>query len=188
MANTKKTRIEEDPGLYGAVGNFADEHALVEGIRKVRNQGYSKLEAYTPFPIHGLDEAIGAKPSRLGWFVVCCGLTGTTAAATFIWWTSAVDYRLVIGGKPPFDFTFSIPIMFEVTILLSAFAAVWGMFLLFNRLPQLYHSIFNYSKADRINDDGFVLAIESEDPKFEANRCIEVLRAAGATDIEVVPR
>ena len=130
---------------------------------------------------------MGAKPSYLGWFVVCCGLSGTTLAATFIWWTSAIDYRLTIGGKPPFDFTFSIPIMFELTILLSAFASVFGMFMLFNNLPMFYHAIFNYKAAERINDDGFVLAIEAGDPKFDANRCVQVLESLGATDVEVVP-
>ena len=183
MATSNGTEV----GLYGAVGNFADEQALVAAIAKVRREGYSKLEAYTPFPIHGLDEAIGAKPSRLGWFVVCCALTGTTLAATFIWWSSAVSYRLTIGGKPPFDFTFSIPIMFEVTILFSAFASVFGMFLLFNNLPKLYDSIFNYKAAERINDDGFVLAIEAADPKFDATRCTALLESLGATDVEVVP-
>jgi hypothetical protein len=178
----------EDEGLYGAVGNFPDEGALVDAIGKIRERGYSRLEAYTPFPIHGIDEALGNKPSKLGWFVVCCGLTGTTIAATFIWWSSAIDYRLTIGGKPPFDFTFSIPIMFEVTILLSAFASVYGMFLLFNNLPKLYHSIFNYRKAEVINDDGFVLAIEADDPKFDANQCVEVLESLGASDVEVVAK
>jgi ActD protein len=172
--------------LYGAVGTFPDEQALMQAIGKVRGAGYSKLEAYTPFPIHGIDDALGEKPSRLGWFVVCCGLSGTTLAATFIWWTSAVSYRLTIGGKPPFDFTFSIPIMFEVTILLSAFASVFGMFGLFNNLPQLYHSIFNYKGSERINDDGFVLAIEAGDPRFDANKCVALLESLGATDVEVV--
>lgn len=177
-----------ETGVYGAVGTFADEEKLMHGIEKIRQQGYSKLEAYTPFAVHGIDEALGAPQSKLGWFVVCCGLTGTAIATTFIWWTSAISYRLTIGGKPPFDVTFSVPIMFEVTILLSAFASVFGMFFLFNKLPGLYHPIFNYSNADRINDDAFVLAIESEDPRFNPQECLKVLESAGATTLEVVER
>jgi len=172
--------------FYGAVGTFDDDRDLVHAIEKIRRQGYSKLEAYTPFPIHGIDEALGARQSRLGWFVVCCGLTGTTSAALFIWWSSAISYRLTIGGKPPFDVTFSVPIMFEVTILLSAFASVFGMFGLWNKLPQLYHPIFNYSNAERINDDAFVLAIEAEDPLFDPQECAKVLQSAGARMVEVV--
>ncbi len=182
------TTKQLESGLYGAVGNFADEQQLLHGIEMIRRQGYSKLEAYTPFAVHGIDEALGEGQSKLGWFVVCCGLTGTTCAALFIWWTSAVSYRLTIGGKPPFDITFSVPIMFEVTILLSAFASVFGMFGLFNKLPQLYHPIFNYSQADRINDDAFVLAIEAEDPRFSPQECLKVLEGAGASSIELVER
>ena len=175
-------------GIYGVVGTFDDDRDLVHAIENIRSQGYSKLEAYTPFPVHGIDDALGARESRLGWFVVCCALTGTVGAAVFIWWTSAVHYRLTIGGKPPFDITFSVPIMFEVTILLSAFASMFGMFGLFNKLPQLYHPIFNYSNADRINDDAFVLAIEAEDPQFHPEDSAKILEAAGARIVEVVER
>lgn len=177
----------QDPGLYGAVGEFADENELLEAIEKIRHQGYSKLEAYTPFPIHGIDEALGSKPSPLGWFVILCGLTGVTAAATFIWWAGAIDYPIIVGGKPLFAFTFSIPIMFELMILFSAFGSLYGM-LGINRLPQLYHSIFNYSHADRISDDGFVLAIEASDPQFDAEECVKVLEGAGASFAEVVAK
>jgi len=176
-----------DNGLYGEVGEFSDENELLEAIEKIRHQGYSKLEAYTPFPIHGIDEALGSKPSKLGWFVVCCGLTGVTAAATFIWWAGAISYPLVVGGKPLFAFTFSVPIMFELMILFSAFGSLYGM-LGINRLPQFYHSIFNYSHADRISDDGFVLAIEASDPQFDADECVKVLEGAGASFAEVVAK
>jgi hypothetical protein len=177
----------KDNGLYGAVGEFSDENQLLEAIGKIRHQGYSKLEAYTPFAIHGIDEALGSKPSKLGWFVFCCGLIGVSAAATFIWWAGAVDYPLVVGGKPLFAFTFSVPIMFELMILFSAFGSLYGM-LGINGLPQLYHSIFNYSHADRITDDGFVLAIEASDPQFDADECVKVLEGAGATFAEVVAK
>ena len=97
---------------------------MLEAIGNIRRQGYSKLEAYTPFAIHGIDEALGSKSSKLGWFVFCCGLTGVSAAATFIWWAGAIDYPILVGGKPLFAFTFSIPIMFELMILFSAFGSL----------------------------------------------------------------
>ena len=174
-----------DKGLYGAVGEFPDENILLKAIEEIRHKGYSKLEAYTPFPVHGIDETLGNKPSKLGWFVICCGATGVTAAATFIWWASAVSYPIIVGGKPLFAFTFSIPIMFELMILCSAFGSLFGM-LGVNRLPQFYHPIFNYTHADRIQDDGFVLAIEASDPQFDAQECVKVLEGAGATFAEVV--
>lgn len=178
---------EHDSGLYGAVGQFEDENFLLDAIAEIRQKGYSKLEAYTPFPIHGIDEALGSKESKLGWFILCCGITGVTAAATFIWWADAIDYPIIVGGKPLFAFTFSIPIMFELMILLSAFGSLYGM-LGVNRLPQFYHSIFNYTNSDKITDDGFVLAIEAADPQFDATECLEALEAAGATHTEVVAK
>lgn len=177
----------EDSGLYGAVGEFEDENRLLDAIERIRHKGYSKLEAYTPFAIHGIDEALGSKPSKLGWFVLCCGTFGATAAATFIWWSGAVDYPIVVGGKPLFAFTFSIPIMFELMILLSAFGSLYGM-LGINRLPKFYHPIFNYANSERITDDSFVLAIESEDPQFDADECVKVLEEAGARYAEVVAK
>ena len=185
MAAITKSPNETD--VYGVVGEFEDDNALMDAIAAIRAKGYSKLEAYTPFPIHGIDDALGNPPSKLGWLILCCGLTGATAAATFLWWSSAVDYPIIVGGKPLFAFTYSIPIMFELMILLSAFGSVYGM-LGFNGLPRFYHPIFNYSHADRINDDGFVLAIESSDPKFDAPECLKVLEAAGATFAEVVAK
>jgi hypothetical protein len=185
MASRKSQAL--DHGLYGAVGTFNDENDLLAAIASIRRKGYTKLEAYTPFPIHGIDDALGSKQSKLGWFVLCCGLTGVTAAATFIWWAGAISYPIIVGGKPLFAFTFSIPIMFELMILFSAFGSLYGM-LGINRLPQFYHSIFNYTESDRITDDGFVLAIEAGDPQFDALECVSVLEAAGATSAEVVAK
>jgi hypothetical protein len=176
-----------DTGLYGAAGEFENEDRLFDAIERVRHKGYTKLETYTPFALHGLDEALGSKPSKLGWFVLCCGTLGATAAATFIWWSGAIDYPIVVGGKPLFAFTFSIPIMFELMILFSAFGSLYGM-LGINRLPRFYHPIFNYTNSERITDDSFVLAIESEDPQFDAEECVKVLEEAGARYAEVVSK
>jgi hypothetical protein len=121
--------------IYGAVGEFEDGLDLVRAARIIREQGYSQLDAFTPFPVHGIDEALGIPGSKLGWIVVCGGTFGAAFALWLMWWTGAVDYPLVIGGKPLFAVEFAIPITFELTILCSAFAAVFGMFGL-NRLPQ----------------------------------------------------
>ncbi len=171
--------------IHAVVGEFSDERELVKAGRKARAEGYTKIEAYSPFPVHGIDEAIGVPRSILGYIVLPIGLTGTASALFLIWWTGAVDYPLVIGGKPLFDITFSIPVTFELTILFSAFAAVLGMFAL-NGLPRLYHSVFNYSKFAGATDDKFLLSLEATDPLFEVDATSKFLRGAGATAVEVV--
>jgi hypothetical protein len=112
-------------------------------------------------------------------------LCGTATALLLIWYCGAINDKFVIGGKPLFDFTFSIPITFELTILFSAFASVIGMLAL-NGLPRLYHPSFNYRNTHRASDDKFLLVIEADDPKFDAQRSAEHLRSVGAETVEVV--
>ena len=174
-----------DDKVYGVIGEFADPHELVHAGRKIREMGYTKLDAMSPFPVHGIDDAIGVPYSKLGWIVICVGLCGTATALLLIWWCGVINYPLVIGGKPLFDFTFSIPITFELTVLFSAFASVIGMLAL-NGLPRLYHPSFNYRNAHRASDDRFLLVIEADDPKFDAQKSAEHLRSVGADLVEVV--
>jgi hypothetical protein len=174
-----------DDKVYGVIGEFDDPHDLVHAGRKIREMGYTKLDAMSPFPVHGIDEAIGIPYSKLGYIVICCGVTGIVTALGLIWYCGAINYPLVIGGKPLFDFTFSIPITFELSVLFSSFAAVIGMFAL-NGLPRLYHPSFNHPSAFRASDDRFLLVIEANDPKFDAVKSVEHLRSVGAAVVEVV--
>src|ERR1700722_11565729 len=171
--------------IYAVMGEFSDPHDLVHAGRKVREMGYTKLDAMSPFPVHGIDDAIGVPASKLGWMVVWFSAAGAATALLLIWYVGAIDYRLVIGGKPFFDFSYTIPIAFELTVLFSAFATFLGMWA-FNGLPRLYHPSFNYSQAHRASDDLFLLVVESDDPKFDAQRTVEHLRSVGAGDVEVV--
>src|SRR5246127_1935989 len=147
-----------DDKVYGAIGEFDDPHELVHAGKKIREMGYTKLDAMTPFPVHGIDDALGIPRSILGWIVICIGLTGSATALLLQWWCGTINYPLVIGGKPLFDFTFSIPITFELPGLFSSFAAVIGMFAL-NGLPRLYHPSMNYQAAHRASDDRFLLVM-----------------------------
>jgi hypothetical protein len=174
-----------DDKVYAVMGEFSDPHELVHAGRKIREMGYTKLDAMTPFPVHGIDEAIGIPYSKLGWIVICIGLCGTATAELLIWWCGAINYPLVIGGKPLFDFSFSIPITFELTILFSAFASVIGMFAL-NGLPRLYHPSSNYQMAHRATDDRFILVVEADDPIFNPQITAEHLKSVGAGTVEVV--
>ena len=171
--------------VYAAMGEFSEPEELVEAGRKIREMGYTKLDAMTPFPVHGIDDALGIPESRLGWMVIWCSAAGAATALLLIWWIGAINYPLVIGGKPLFDFTYTIPVTFELTILFSAFGAFLGMFG-FNGLPKLYHPSFKYSSAYRASDDRFLLIIEADDPKFDAQRTVEHLKSVGADVVEVV--
>ncbi|MBM3726884.1 MAG: DUF3341 domain-containing protein [Acidobacteria bacterium] len=170
---------------FAAIAEFDTPGALVQAAEKVRKAGYSKTDALTPFPVHGIDEALGIPRSHLGYIVLCIGMMGTAAALLLQWWTGAVDYPLVIGGKPLFAFEFSIPVTFELTVLFSSFAAVFGMLAL-NGLPRFYHPLDNARMTRRVSDDRFVLVIDKSDPKFHPVETIGFLRSLNPISTELV--
>jgi hypothetical protein len=171
--------------VYAVMGEFSHPEDLVTAGRKIREMGYTKIDAMSPFPVHGIDDAIGIPYSKLGWIVICIGLSGTATALLLQWWCGTQNYPLVIGGKPLFDFSFSIPIAFELTILFSAFASVIGMFAI-NGLPRLYHPSSNYRLAHRATDDRFILLVEADDPIFNPQITTEHMKSVGAGTVEVV--
>jgi hypothetical protein len=171
--------------IYAVMGEFSDPHDLVHAGRKIREMGYTKIDALSPFPVHGIDAAIGVPYSKLGWIVISIALCGGATALLLQWWCGTINYPLVIGGKPLFDFSFSIPITFELTVLFSAFASVIGMFAL-NGLPRLYHPSSNYQMAHRATDDRFILVVEADDPKFNPQITVEHMKSVGAGTVEVV--
>src|SRR5262249_20135851 len=144
-------------------------------------------DAHSPFPIHGLDRAMGLKRSRLPFVVLLMGLTGASGALLMEWWMSAVDYPIVYSGKPYFSWPAFVPIIFELGVLLASFGAVFGM-LAFNQLPMLFHPLFNSQRFERVSDDKFFISIESWDPLFDPERTVQFLRDLGAAAVELVPR
>ncbi len=190
MALLEEMKRSFDPNqpkeLWGVVAEFEDEELLLKAGRAMHHtHGYTKLDAMTPFPVHGIEAALGMPRSILGFIVICVGLTGTMTAILLQWWTGAIDYPLVIAGKPLFSFEFAMPIMFELSVLFSAFACVFGMLGL-NGLPRLYHPTMNFSRFARSSDDGFLLVVEKSDPKFSAVETRNLLMSLGATSAEVV--
>jgi hypothetical protein len=177
--------IEKHKKLAGLLAEFENEHTLIDAAHALRENGYTKTDGFAPFPVHGLDRALGIPKSILGWIVVVCGLTGTALAVLMIWYTGAVDYKLVIGGKPFFAFEFSVPIMFELTVLLGAFAAFLGQFAL-NGLPRFHHPLFGMENFKRATDDRFFLYVERHDPKFDAVETMKLMRAHGAVATDLV--
>jgi hypothetical protein len=185
IAQLKEKMGIGDDKVYAAVGTFATPDDLVEAGRKIRGMGYTKLDAMTPFPVHGIDEAIGVPYSKIGWIVVCAAIAGILTAQGLIYYVGVINYPLVIGGKPLFDFTFSIPVTFETAVLFSSiicFLSIWGL----SGLPRLYHPSMNYRNAHRASDDRFLLVIEAEDPLFSPAKSADHLRGVGAADVEVV--
>lgn len=164
-------------------GNFYDEQVLFPAIAKVRREGYKIHDVYTPFPIHGLDKALGLKDTSLHIAGFIYGITGTATAIGFITWALTVDWQINFGGKPFFSLPAWIPIMFELTVL---FAAV-GMVLTFCWLSQLAPFVKKDHFNKRSTDDTFVMAIEATDKTNEA-AAIAFLQNAGAKDVRVEER
>jgi hypothetical protein len=173
----------ETPALLLAEYDTAGE--VLHAAEALRDAGYTHFDSHSPFPIHGMDTAMGLKDSKLGALVFPVGLTGTTLAFLMMWWMNGVDYPLVIGGKPPYSLPSQVPIMFEVTILLSAFATVFGMFHL-NRLPRHHHPIFNSARFKGFSDDKFFLSVESTDPKWSLERTKKLLEGTHPKHLELV--
>jgi hypothetical protein len=169
--------------LYGLLAEFETPGDLVRAARAVREKGYKKWDCYSPFPVHGLDSAMGLRDTRLPWVVLMGGLTGCGLAVLMQWWMNAVDYPIVISGKPLFSLPANVPIMFEVTVLLSAITAFVSMFL-FNGLPQFYHPVFRSERFRQATNDKFFITIESADPKFEIQKTEALLRSTGSAAIE----
>lgn len=172
---------------FGVLGEFDSPRSLYQACSRVRDAGYSRWDAHTPFPIHGLERAMGLRASRLAWLVLGLALAGATSAMILQWWVSTQAYPLVISGKPFFSWQAFVPVTFEIGILGGALGAVFGM-LAFNGLPMWFHPLFSSQRFQRVTDDGFFISIEAWDPKFDAEGCQEFLRKIGATHVEVVPR
>jgi hypothetical protein len=176
MSNTSK---------WGIVAEFDSAAAIYHAAEKAVAQGYTRLDAHTPFPVHGLDKALKQGPSHLGWIVLCGGLAGIGLAQAMMYWMNAVDYPMWVSGKMPYAWEPTIPITFELMVLLSGLCAVFGMFAL-NKLPRLHHPIFRHQTFWRVTDDRFFLSVEATDPKFDSRETARFLESIGGKNVEVV--
>lgn len=167
-----------EPKLYGVVAEFAHAEEVLAAAKKAAAAGYTVMDAYSPVPVHGLDEALGRKPSKLAWLVFGGGLTGCLTGIGMQTWMAHVDYPWNVGGRPTFSWPAFIPVTFELTILFSALTAVIGMFAL-NGLPRPHHPIFNTPNFDRSAIDHYFLCIEAEDPGFDEEKVTAFLNELG---------
>ncbi len=183
--NDHSGHAPEDLKLHGMLAEFDNVDDLLHACEKVRDAGYRKWDAHTPFPVHGIDGAMGIKPTILPWIVLGGGLTGLGAALLMQWWMNAVDYPFLVSGKPFFSLPASIPVCFELTVLLSALTS-FLMALMLNMLPQLYHPLFRSERFKRATDDRFFVSIEASDPAFEEQRTGALLRGLSRYPVETI--
>lgn len=182
MATTPSTTESK---LFGILAEYPHPGALMTAAKKVAQAGYNKFDVYSPFPIHGMDDAMGLKPSKLGWIVFLHAILGFTAGISLIIYTMVIDYPINISGKPLLNLPAFVPVTFELTILLSAFGAVFGMFFL-NGLPKHHNPLFNSERFKGVTNDKFFVCIEAGDSLFNEEKVMKVLKDAGATHIEHV--
>lgn len=173
---------QNDTAVWGLLAEFESEEQIMAAARKVNGEGYSRWDCHVPYALHGLDKAMGVKPTVLPWLVLACGITGALVGYGMQYWMNAVDYPLLISGKPFHSAPSQIPVTFEVTILFSAFGAFFGSMVL-NGLPRFYNPLFRSERFRRMSNDRFFVCIQAADPKF-SRETGEMLRRLGAVGVE----
>ncbi|MEP6788223.1 MAG: DUF3341 domain-containing protein [Acidobacteriota bacterium] len=172
--------------LHGILAEFDTATELVDAARQVRDAGYTKTDAFTPFPLHEIDEALGIKRSILPYLIFAGGITGLVSGLGLTYFVHVIDWPINVGGRPAFSLPAFIPPMFELTILFAAFVAVFGMLFL-NGLPSPYHPVFNVPRFALATREKFFLIIESVDPQYDYEKTrafMETLNAQEVFDVE----
>jgi len=188
MMETKPGYSQPEPQpavVHGALAEFPDVDSILTAAHTVRSAGYKVWDVHSPFPIHGIDAAIGIRPTILPWLILCGGVAGLTGGLALQWFCNAYDYQFLISGKPMFSLPANIPIIFECTVLISSLTAVFGMFAL-NRLPLLYNPMFKSKRFKRVTDDKFFIWIAAADKKFDEKTTPAFLQAIGAAAVEII--
>ncbi len=171
--------------LYGILAEFRNPKELLNVAERVKDSGYSNFDTFAPFPIHGMDKAMGLKKSKLGWIVVAGGFAGGGGILWLMIWVMAGAWGLDISGKPLLNLPIYVPITFEITVLISAFAAVFGLIFLCG-LPRHSNPLFNVDRFSKAMDVGFFICVEASDNLFSEESVKKLFTDAGATHIENV--
>ena len=171
--------------VWGLLAEFATPQDLVRAAARIRDAGYTRWDAHTPFPVHGLDDAMGIRTTRLPFLVLAAGAVGATSGLLMQWWMNAIDYPIIISGKPFNSLPADIPVTFELTVLLAALASFVGM-LIANALPRFHHPLFKNGSFRRVTTDAFFLAIEAADPRFDLVKTEQLLVSERATRVSPI--
>ncbi len=169
--------------LWGLLAQYENPSTIYAACEKVRDAGYSKWDACCPFPVHGLDKAMGLKPNKLPWAVLIVGLSCSALGLFFETWASGSAYPFIVGGKPLFSLPAFVPVWYEITVLTSCLTAFFGNWVL-NGLPRPHHPAFNSQAFERVTDDKFFIMVECADPKFDLAKTKALLSESGATLVE----
>jgi hypothetical protein len=172
-------------GTYGLVAEFHTDRELVRAARRAREAGYTKVEAYSPFPVADLEEALALPRSRVPLVVLVGGICGGLGGYFLQYWSQVLHYPMNVGGRPFHSWPAFIVPTFECTILAAAISGVVGMILL-NGLPQPYHPMFNWDRFLRASRDRFFLAIEADDPKYDRDATAKFLRGLEPSEVKEV--
>jgi hypothetical protein len=192
----KPSTRPREPRFFGYLAEYDTPGQVLHAAEKVRDAGYSKWDCMTPFPVHGLDHAMGMKKTIMPWISLAGGLTGLTIATLLQWYVNSPHtefaalyvvsgYPLNISGKPQWSIPPNIPVMFELTVLLSSLATFFGLWALL-RLPRFHHPVFNVARFRRVTDDKFYILIEATDEKFDLRESYAILEGTHPAAIEEV--
>jgi len=178
-------QLGRDPLFHGIVAEYQDPEEILAAAKAVKAAGYSHLDGYTPFPVHGLDDAIGFKDTKVQWTIFFAGIAGFGAGMFLQWYTAVVDYPMNVGGKPNFSWPGFIPAAYECTILFAGLAAA-GSMLAFNGLPRPNHPIFNTPRFELASQTSFFLCVEATDPQFDAVEVRKLLESTAPVQVSDV--
>ncbi len=170
---------------YAVLAEFPNPKALFEACEKVRDEGFSNWDAHTPYPVHGLDGAMGLKPSSVPWIALVSGLWGAAGGFLLQTWVSVSAWPLIISGKPLFSWQAFIPVTFECGVMAAAAGSLIGMLYL-NGLPMLFNPLFASKRFESFSDDKFFISIEASDPGFDEERTSRFLEGLGSSHVELV--
>jgi hypothetical protein len=169
--------------LAGYLIEFETPEQILRAASRVREKGYRRWDTHTPFPVHGMDVAMGLRSTVLPWLVMGAGAAGCLTGLGLQWWANAHNYPILISGKPFWSIPANIPVAFELTILFAAITAFAAM-IVFNGLPRYHHPVFSSDRFRRVTSDRFFISIESQDPLFDEERTGEFARSLGGTCVE----
>lgn len=178
-------QTESGETIHAVIGEFSSAADVYHAAEKFRDAGYKKWDVYSPFPIHGIDEAMGVGAPKLPLLVGAIGLSGAALGFIFQYWVTNVGYATVVQGKDTQSWEPLVPVTFEIGVLFTAFAALIGM-LAFNRLPMWYHPLLKKERFLRVSDDRFMICVQADDPNFDPVRTRSLLEAAHARHIDYV--
>lgn len=177
--------VKEPEQVHGLLAEYTTPQELLQAARRVRDAGFSRWDTFSPFPVHGIDPAMGIRRTRLPWIVFAAGLAGGSLALFFQWWTSSVDYKWIVSGKPFWSVPANIPITFELTVLFAALSCFTAMIVL-NRLPMPSHPLDRYRRFARVTDDRFFVLVQASDPKFDERETAKLLESTSPRSIETI--